>query len=81
MSVSTQYLNWLAMIGRGSWTFRSSRAMAETPQWRIYERVAATFEAESVAIEATIFPNASLVGSMSGVKGQIDILVAVSTPK
>jgi hypothetical protein len=49
--------------------------MAETPQWRIYERVATAFEAEFVGMDATVIPNASLVGTISGVKRQIDILV------
>jgi len=49
--------------------------MAETPQWRIYERVATAFEVESVGMDATVIPNASLVGSISGAKRQIDILV------
>ena len=49
--------------------------MTDTPDWRIYERVAACFEIETAAMDVSVTPNASLMGSISGVKRQIDILV------
>lgn len=49
--------------------------MKETPQWRVYERVAASFEVDAAAMDVTVIPNASIIGSISGVKRQIDILV------
>lgn len=47
----------------------------DVPDWRIYERVAACFEIESAGMDVSVTPNASLVGSISGVNRQIDILV------
>ena len=49
--------------------------MATSPEWRIYERIAACFEIDSAGMEISVTPNASLKGSISGVKRQIDILV------
>jgi hypothetical protein len=49
--------------------------MKMPPDWRIYERVAACFEVESASMNASVLVNASLVGSISQVKRQIDILV------
>lgn len=47
----------------------------ESPSWKLYERVVAAFEAEAADMEASVTPNASLVGSISGAKRQIDVLV------
>jgi len=49
--------------------------MADAPDWRIYERVAASFEIEAAGMDVSVTPNASLIGSISGVRRQIDILV------
>ena len=49
--------------------------MKVVPDWRIYERVAACFEVEFAGIDASVLANASLIGSISGVRRQIDILV------
>lgn len=49
--------------------------MTETPDWRVYERVAACFEIDAADMDVSVTPNASLTGSISGVKRQIDILV------
>jgi hypothetical protein len=46
-----------------------------TPEWRIYERVTACLEIETASMDCSITPNASLLGSISGTKRQIDILV------
>ena len=46
----------------------------DTSDWRIYERVAACFEIESANMDVSVTPNASLLGSISGVWRQIDIL-------
>lgn len=45
------------------------------PDWRMYERVAACFEIEAVGMDSSVLVNASLIGSISGVKRQIDVLV------
>jgi hypothetical protein len=47
----------------------------DAPNWKIYERVVAAFEVEAAGIDASVTPNASLIGSISGVKRQIDVLV------
>jgi hypothetical protein len=49
--------------------------MTEAPDWRVYERVAACFEVEAANMDVSVTPNASLTGSISGTKRQIDILV------
>ena len=45
------------------------------PAWRVYERVVACFEVETAGMDASVTPNASLVGSISAVPRQIDVLV------
>lgn len=50
-------------------------AMDGTPDWRMYERIAACFEIESAGMEVSVTPNASLKGSISGVARQVDVLV------
>src|SRR5690606_8231798 len=45
------------------------------PDWRVYERNVVCFEVESASMEASVLVNASLVGRISGVKRQIDVLV------
>ena len=47
----------------------------DTPDWRIYERVAACFEIEAASMDVSVTPNASLFGAISGVRRQIDILI------
>lgn len=49
--------------------------MDDTPQWRVYERVVAAFELDAVSMDVSVIPNASLIGGISGVKRQIDVLV------
>lgn len=49
--------------------------MKTLPDWRIYERVVGCFEAESASMDSAVLVNASLKGSISGVKRQIDVLV------
>jgi len=49
--------------------------MTDAPDWRIYERVAACFEIDAAGMDVSVTPNASLSGSISGVKRQIDILI------
>ena len=49
--------------------------MEDAPRWRIYERVAACFEVESVSMDVSVTPNALLIGTNSRVRRQIDILV------
>jgi hypothetical protein len=49
--------------------------MVGTPAWKMYERLVASFEVEGADMDASVTPNASLVGSISGVSRQIDVLV------
>jgi len=49
--------------------------MTDTPQWRVYERVVAAFEVEAAGMDVTVIPNASVIGSISHVRRQIDVLV------
>ena len=53
----------------------TSRIVQDTSDWHIYERVAACFEIEAASFDVSVTPNASLLGSISGVRRQIDILV------
>ena len=41
----------------------------------MYERLVASFEVEDAGMDASVTPNASLIGSISGVPRQIDVLV------
>jgi hypothetical protein len=49
--------------------------MQDTPLWKIYERVVASLEVDAASMEASVTPNASLLGRLSGVKRQIDVLI------
>jgi metal-sulfur cluster biosynthetic enzyme len=49
--------------------------VADAIDWRIYERVAACFAIDSANIDVSVTPNASLVGTISAARRQIDILV------
>ena len=49
--------------------------MDDAPDWRIYERVAASFEVENASMDVSVTPNALLLGSVSMIRRQIDILV------
>jgi hypothetical protein len=49
--------------------------MSYATDWRIYERVAACFEIDAADMDVSVTPNASLVGTISGVKRQIDVLI------
>jgi hypothetical protein len=49
--------------------------MSGAPDWLTYQRVAACFEVEAAGIKVSVTPNASLLGNISGVQRQIDILV------
>ena len=43
--------------------------------WKIYERFVAKLMYEQVEYEHTVIPNAKLIGQISGVKRQIDVLI------
>jgi len=47
----------------------------DAPAWKIYERLVASFEVEAADMDASVTPNATLLGSISGVQRQIDVLV------
>lgn len=49
--------------------------MVKSLSWQIYERVAACYEVEAASMDVSVTPNASLIGSISKVPRQIDILV------
>ena len=49
--------------------------MEGAPAWRVYERIAACFEVAAAGIDASVTPNALVLGSISGVRRQIDVLV------
>jgi hypothetical protein len=49
--------------------------MTDTPAWRMYERLVAAFEVDVAEMGTSVTPNASLIGSISGVSRQIDVLV------
>lgn len=46
-----------------------------TPLWRLYERLIASIQADSVSDETTVIPNARIKGRLSGVERQIDVLI------
>jgi Restriction endonuclease len=56
---------------------KSSRSeiMCEPLSWRVYERVVAATEAEGRGIDFSVTPNARLMGAISGVERQVDILI------
>ncbi len=56
---------------------RGGDSAGGAPCWRIYERVVACFEAQAGRMNASVTPNASIIGSISGVRRQIDVLVDV----
>lgn len=43
--------------------------------WRLYERFVAKLMAEEAASDMTVIPNATLLGRLSGVQRQIDVLI------
>lgn len=46
-----------------------------TPAWRLYERLVAAFEVEGADMDASVTPNAKLIGTVSGASRQIDVLI------
>lgn len=46
-----------------------------TPAWKLYERLVTAFEVEAAGMDASVTPNAALIGSISGRSRQIDVLV------
>lgn len=49
--------------------------MTEQIDWQMYERVAACIEVGAAGMDTSVTPNASLIGTISGVARQIDILI------
>src|SRR4051794_33279646 len=47
----------------------------DAPAWKLYERLVASFEVEAAGIDASVTPNATLLGSISGAQRQIDVLI------
>lgn len=49
--------------------------MSDGLDWKVYERVATCFEIDGADMDVSVTPNASLMGAISGVRRQVDILV------
>ncbi|SIO28515.1 restriction endonuclease [Paraburkholderia phenazinium] len=49
--------------------------MSEIMDWRLYERILTCFEIEASGLDVSVTPNAKIIGSISGVARQIDVLV------
>lgn len=45
------------------------------PDWRLYERFVASLESEKATNEITVIPNAKLIGCISHVERQVDVLI------
>lgn len=45
------------------------------PSWKLYERIVASLQVEAADMESSVTPNAQLVGSISGARRQIDVLI------
>jgi hypothetical protein len=43
--------------------------------WRVYERVAAAFEVEAGSLDYSVTPNARIVGAITRVERQVDVLI------
>ena len=74
MTVTPEHLSEIEVVD----LYRSQdhvTSMTDVPDWRIYERVAACFEMVEAGMDVSVTPNASLIGSVSGVARQIDVLV------
>ena len=52
-----------------------ARIVGDSSDWHIYERVMVCFEIEAAIFDVFVTVNASLLGSISGVRRQIDIFV------
>lgn len=49
--------------------------ISSTPAWRLYERFVAKLMADEAKQHLTVIPNARLIGRISGVRRQIDVLI------
>jgi restriction endonuclease len=47
----------------------------QSQDWRIYERFVAALEAKCATDTLTVIPNAKLIGSISGIERQVDVLI------
>src|SRR6059058_4925408 len=70
----------LPLICRNVWPSRSREILAmatsrPTPDWRIYERFVASLQSERATDAVTIIPNTKLVGCITGIKRQVDVLI------
>lgn len=52
-----------------------SASTGEPPAWKLYERLTAFILSEQRAASNTVTPNAWLIGHLSGVKRQVDVLI------
>lgn len=53
----------------------SKRATRRAPDWEIYERLVARMLAQQSETDLCVTPNAHIVGRISGVRRQIDVLI------
>ncbi len=52
-----------------------TEGQADEPDWRVYERIVAAVEAEQSGIDLSVTPNAEIIGCITGVRRQIDVLI------
>jgi hypothetical protein len=45
------------------------------PDWQLYERLIAKLMFQQISTSYCVMPNANIVGSISGIKRQIDVLI------
>src|SRR6266571_5500470 len=50
-------------------------AQSSDPVWRLYERIVAAVETEHAGFDMSVTPNAVIVGCLSGVQRQVDVLI------
>lgn len=46
-----------------------------TPDWRIYERFVASLQSERATDAVTVIPNTTLIGCITGIERQVDVLI------
>lgn len=46
-----------------------------SPKWKMYERFVTSLYSSEASDNSTVIPNAQLIGAISGVRRQIDVLI------
>ncbi|WP_309894759.1 restriction endonuclease [Archangium sp.] len=52
-----------------------NKSRATSPPWRVYERLVALLQSDKASDEITVVPNAHLIGAITGIKRQVDVLI------